>query len=36
MKTNETSLAEALIGFALIAVMFLLAAWFENHQSLFF
>lgn len=36
MKTNETSLAEALIGFALIAALFLLAAWLENHQSLFY
>lgn len=36
MKQNELTLSEAIIGFALIAVMFLLAAWLEHHQSLFY
>lgn len=35
MEQNETSLLEAFVGFALLVVLFLLAAFIESHHSLF-
>lgn len=36
MKQNETTLSEAFVGFAILVVLFLLAAFIESHHSLFY
>lgn len=36
MKQAEPTLSEAIIGFVAVVIIFLLTAWLEGHQYLFY